>query len=45
MAAITIEQHQPLSAVLDEDRKNWHKMLSDADTVVLEIMVDILKPL
>ena len=41
-----VEQQQAPSAVLAEDRKNWHKMPLDAEFLVLEKIVDMLiKPL
>ena len=38
MVSRIVEQQQALSAVLAEDRKNWHKMPSDAEFSVLETM-------
>ena len=43
MAVHIFELLQSLSANLVEDRKNWHKMLTDI--TVLETLIDILKPL
>ena len=45
MVSRIVEQQQALSAVLAEDRKNWHKMPSDAEFSVLETVVGVLKPL
>ena len=42
MISRILEQQEAISAVLAEDRKNWHKMPTDA---VLETIHDILKPL
>lgn len=40
-----LEQQQALSAVLLEDRKSWCLMLNDADVTVLEMFVELVKPL
>ena len=40
-----IEQQQAINAVLIDDRKNWHHMLSDSDFSVLENVCSVLKPL
>ena len=45
MVSSVVEQQQALSAVLAEDRKNWHRMPTDAEFSVLETIVDVLKPL
>ena len=45
MVARIIEQQQAICAVLAEDRKNWHRMPSDADFSVLETIYTVLKPL
>ena len=45
MVSHIVEQQQVLSAVLAEDRKNWHKMPSDTEFFVLGRIVDVLKPL
>ena len=45
MISRILEQQQALSAVLVEDRKNWHRMVTDSDLSVLETIADILKPL
>ena len=45
MVSRIVEQQQALSAVLAEDRRNWHKMPSDTEFSVLGTIVDVLKPL
>lgn len=45
MISRILEQQQALSAVLAEDRKNWHRMINDTELSVLETVSDILKPL
>ena len=40
-----IEQQQAISAVLAEDRKNWHRMPTDSEWSALESVVEVLKPL
>lgn len=45
MISRILEQQQALSAVLAEDRKNWHRMINDTDLSILETVSDILKPL
>ena len=45
MISRILEQQQALSAVLAEDRKNWHRMINDIELSVLETISDILKPL
>ena len=45
MISRILEQQQALSAVLAEDRKNWHRMMNDNELSVLETVSDILKPL
>ena len=45
MMSRILEQQQALSAVLAEDRKNWHRMITDTELSVLETVSDILKPL
>lgn len=40
-----IEQQQAISAVLAEDRKNWHRMPTDGEWSTLENVVEVLKPL
>ena len=45
MVSCIVEQQQALSAVLAEDRRNWHKMPSDTEFSVLGTIVDVLKPL
>ena len=45
MISRILEQQQALSAVLAEDRKNWHRMINDNELSVLETVYDILKPL
>ena len=45
MISRILEQQQALSAVLAEDKKNWHRMINDTDLSVLETVSDILKPL
>ena len=45
MVSRIIEQQQAISAVLAEDRKNWHKMPTNSELSVLESVVDVLKPL
>ena len=45
MISRILEQQQALSAVLAEDRKNWHRMPTDPELSVLETIHDILKPL
>ena len=41
MISRILEQQQALSAVLAEDRKNWHRMINDTDLSVLETVSDI----
>ena len=45
MIARILEQQQAISSVLAEDRKNWHKMPTDAEFSTMETVVDVLKPL
>ena len=45
MVSRIVEQQQALSAVLAEDKKKWHKMPSHAEFSILEIVVDVLRPL
>ena len=45
MISRILEQQQALSAVLAEDKKNWHRMPTDTELSVLETVNDILKPL
>ena len=40
-----VEQHQAISSVLAEDRKNWRKMPTDAEVSTMEIVINVLKPL
>ena len=40
-----IEQLQAISAVLAEQRKNWHRMPTDSEWSTLENVVEVLKPL
>ena len=40
-----VEQQQAISSVLAEDRKNWHKMPTDAEFFTVEIVTVVLKPL
>ena len=40
-----LQQQQAISAVLAEDRKNCHKMPTDAELSALETIHNILKPL
>ena len=37
-----IVQQQALGSVLAADRKNWHKMPTDAEFSVLETIVEVL---
>ena len=45
MISRIIEQQQPISAVLTEDRKNWHKMFTDEEFKVIEALSAVLEPL
>jgi len=45
MISRILEQQQALSAVLAENRKNWHRMPTDTELSVLEIVNDVLLPL
>ena len=45
MIDIILEQQQAVSAVLANDRKNWHHMPTDQEFSVLETVVSVLKPL
>ena len=45
MVSRILEQQQALSSVLVEDRKNRHRMLADTELSVLEVIVEVLKPL
>ena len=45
MISQILDQQQALSAVLAEDRKNWHSMPTDSELSILETLHDILKPL
>jgi len=45
MISRILDQQQALSAVLAEDRKNWHRMPTDSELSILETLRDILKPL
>ena len=40
-----LEQQKAISAVLAEDRKNWHHMPTDQEFSVLETVAAVLKPL
>ena len=40
-----INQQQAICGVLANDRKNWHKMPSDAEFATLEAMCTVLEPL
>ena len=40
-----LEQQQAISAVLANDRKNWHHMPTDQEVSVLETVVSVLRPL
>ena len=40
-----LEQQQAISAVLANDRKNWHHMPTDQEFSVLKTVVSVLKPL
>ena len=40
-----LEQQQAVSAVLANDRKNWHHMPTDQEFSVLETVISVLKPL
>ena len=35
----------PISAVIADERKYWHKMPNDAEFTTLETVYDVLKPL
>ena len=45
MISRILDQQEALSAVLAEDRKNWHRMPTDSELSILETIRDILKPL
>ena len=45
MVSRIIEQQQAISSVLADDRKNWHKMPTDAEFSTMETIVEVLKPL
>ena len=45
MVSRILEQQQAISSVLLEDRKNWHRMITDSELSVLESLVEVLKPL
>ena len=45
MITRVLEQQQALSAVLAEHRESWHLMPSNDDISVLEMVVEVLKPL
>ena len=40
-----LEQQRAICSVLADDRKYWHKMLTDQETACLETIVSILKPI
>ena len=40
-----IEQQQAICGVLADERKNWYRMLSDANFSTLEALASVLKPL
>jgi len=40
-----IEQQQAISAVLAEERKNWHRVPTDSEWPTLENVMEVLKPL
>ena len=40
-----IEQQQTIYGVLADERKNWCRMLSDADFSTFEALASVLKPL
>ena len=44
MISHIIEQQQAISAVLAEDRKNWHKLLTDEEFKVVEALSAVLEP-
>ena len=44
MISRILEQQQAVSAVLAEDRKNWHKMLTDEEFKVIEALSAVLEP-
>ena len=44
MISRIIEQQQAISAVLAEDRKNWHKLLTDEEFRVIEALCTVLEP-
>ena len=45
MIARIVEQQQAISSVLAEDRKNWRKMPTDSEFPILDVVIDVLKPL
>ena len=45
MVSLIVAQQQAIRAVLAEERKNWHRMATDAEFSVLEGSVQVLKPL
>ena len=44
MISRIIEQQQAISAVLAEDHKNWHKLLTDEEFRVIEALSSVLEP-
>ena len=45
MLARVVEQQQAISAVLAEDKKDWHRMPTDSDFTIFESVIEVLKPL